>query len=119
MLLQHFSSAFVALGGNAAAVFEEWTRLNRMVVRDASLRALPLEELNSRAFLHFQFNYFNLLLFGRLSHTLLPWTWFWLSVERRGCCLLSNTRAHTAKGECCFSWLATLGSVRSGSRSHP
>ena len=76
VLLQHFSSAFVALGGNAAAVFDEWTRLNRMVIRDASLSALPLEELNSRVFLHFQSNHSNLLLLAALSHAFLPWTWF-------------------------------------------
>ena len=62
VLLQHFSSVFETLGGTAAADFDEWSRLHRMVVRDASLRALPLEELYSRALLHFQNNHFNLLL---------------------------------------------------------
>lgn len=62
VLLQHFSSVFATLGGSAAAVFDEWSRLHRMVVCDASLRALPLEELYSRALLHFQNNHFNLLL---------------------------------------------------------
>ena len=62
VLLQHFSSVFETLGGSAAAVFDEWSRLHRMVVRDASLCALPLEELYSRALLHFQHNHFNLLL---------------------------------------------------------
>ena len=49
VLLQHFSSAFLALGGDGAEVFKEWSRLSRMVIRDPSLRALPLEELYSRA----------------------------------------------------------------------
>ena len=64
VLLQHFSSVFATLGGSAAAVFDEWSRLHRMVVCDASLRALPLDhgELYSRALLHFQNNHFNLLL---------------------------------------------------------
>jgi hypothetical protein len=62
VLLQHFSSVFETLGGSAAAVFDEWSRLHRMVVRDASLWPLPLEELYSRALLHFQHNHFNLLL---------------------------------------------------------
>ena len=60
VLLQHFSSVFEMLGGTATAVFDEWPRLHRMVVRDASLRALPHEELYSRALLHFQNNHFNL-----------------------------------------------------------
>ena len=66
-MLQHFSSAFVALGGNAAAVLDEWSRLNRKVVRDASLRALPFEELYSRALLHFQYNHFNVLLLAAFA----------------------------------------------------
>ena len=64
--LEHFSSAFVALGGSAAAVFDDWSRLNRLFTRDASLRALPLEEAYSRALLHFKDNHFNLLLLAAL-----------------------------------------------------
>ena len=42
-LLKHFTSAFVTLGGNAAAAIDEWSHLNRMFARDAVLRTLPLE----------------------------------------------------------------------------
>ena len=118
MLTQHFSLAFVTLGGNAAAVFDEWTRLNHMAIRDASLCALPLEEFYSRAFLHFQLNHFNILLLAALAHASAMDVVLAECGARRGCCLLSNERANSAKGECCFSWLATLGS-RSGSRIHP
>ena len=68
VLLQHFSSVFETLGGSAAAVFDAWSRLHSMVIRDASLSALPLEELNSRVFLHFKSNHSNLLLLAALSH---------------------------------------------------
>ena len=57
----------MALGGNSAAVIDEWCRLNRVMVRDATLRALPLEELYSCAFIHFQYTHFNILLL-RLVH---------------------------------------------------
>ena len=61
-LLKHFTSAFVTLGGNAAAAIDEWSHLNRMFARDAVLRTLPLEEAFSRAFLYFKDNHFNILL---------------------------------------------------------
>ena len=61
-LLKHFTSAFVTLGGNAAAAIDEWSHLNHMFARDAVLRTLPLEEAFSRAFLHFKDNHFNILL---------------------------------------------------------
>ena len=67
-MLQQFSTTFVALGGNSAAVIDEWCRLNRVMVRDATLRALPLEELYSRAFIHFQYNHFNILLLAAIVH---------------------------------------------------
>ena len=47
---------------------DEWCRLNRVMVRDATLRALPLEELYSRAFIHFQYNHFNILLLAAIVH---------------------------------------------------
>ena len=68
VLLQQFSTTFVALGGNSAAVIDEWCRLNRVMVRDATLRALLLEELYSRAFIHFQYNHFNILLLAAIVH---------------------------------------------------
>ena len=43
-------------------MLDEWNRLNRVVMRDDVLRALPLAELYSRACLHFQHNHFNLML---------------------------------------------------------
>ena len=49
------------------AVFDEWSRLNRMLIRDDSLRALPLEELYSRALLHFHYQHFNILLLMALT----------------------------------------------------
>ena len=61
----------MALGGNSAAVIDEWCRLNRVMVldgTDATLRALPLEELYSRAFIHFQYNHFNILLLAAIVH---------------------------------------------------
>ena len=39
-LLKHFTSAFVSLGGNTAAAFNEWSHLNRMLARGAVLRTL-------------------------------------------------------------------------------
>ena len=66
VLLNHFSSPFAALGGTASAVLSEWHRLNRMVLRDDVLRELPLEELYFRAFVHFQYNHFNVLLLAAL-----------------------------------------------------
>jgi len=80
-----------------------------MVVRDASLRALPLEELYSRALLHFQNNHFNLLLLMALVQASA------MDVVLAECgaprlpCLLSNKRAHAAEGRCSCSWLVVLG----------
>lgn len=108
VLLQQFSTTFVALGGNSAAVIDEWCRLNRVMVRDATLRALPLEELYSRAFIHFQYNHFNILLL-RLLCTLLPSMWCWQIVVLRACCRLSNKRANSTEGPCYSSWSARLG----------
>jgi len=68
VLLQHFEFLFAALGGDASAVLGEWSSLCRMVAGDPVLRALPLTELYSRAFLHFQSSYFNVLLVAALSH---------------------------------------------------
>ena len=84
VLLQNFSSVFEALG-KAAVIFDEWIHLNRNGVRDAVLRALPLEVLYSRAILHFQPNHFNLtsiFCFWQLSRKHLPWTWL-RRLERR------------------------------------
>ena len=51
VLLQHFEFLFAALGGHASAVLGDWS-LCRMVAGpgDPILRALPLTELYSRAF---------------------------------------------------------------------
>ena len=68
VLLHHFDSLFSALGGDAAAVLDEWSSFSRMIMGDQILRALPLTELYSRAFLHFQSSYFNVLLLAALSH---------------------------------------------------
>lgn len=66
VLLNHFSSAFTALGGNASAVLSEWSHLHRVVVRDEALHTIALAELYSRAFIHFQLNHINVLLLAAL-----------------------------------------------------
>ena len=96
-------------GGNAAAVLDEWSLLNRKVVRDASLRALPFEELYSRALLHFQYNHFNILLLAALAQASAMDVVLAECSAPRGCCLLSNERVHAARTGCCCFWLATLG----------
>ena len=59
-------------------MLSEWHRLNRMVLRDDVLRELPLEELYFRAFVHFQYNHFNVLLLGLLSCRLLRRAVTWM-----------------------------------------
>ena len=43
-------------------MYHEWTRLNKLIVHDEVLRALPLHELYSRLFLQFGRSHHNVLL---------------------------------------------------------
>ena len=110
VLLEHFSSASMALGGNAAPVFDEWSRLNRLFTLDASLRALPLEEAYSRALLHFKDNHFNLLLFAALVQAKAMDV---VLAECGAARLLPSLKREEAgrRGTviCCCSWLVMLG----------
>ena len=66
VLLDHFKTPYAALGGNPSALCAEWEKLCSLVARETVLNALPLEELWSRAFLHFKFNHFDILLLAAL-----------------------------------------------------
>ena len=70
-----------------------------MIMGDQILRALPLTELYSRAFLHFQSSYFNVLLAALCFHMLRPWMWFCRNVVCQCCCLLSRARVWTTKSK--------------------
>ena len=114
-LLKDFTSAFVSLGGNTAAAFNEWSHLNRMFARGAVLRTLLLEEAFSRAFLHFKDNLRTItstFCFWRLLCKLLPWRSFWQSLVCRSVCLLSSERRQVAEGPMLLflvvhAWLTT------------
>ena len=100
MLPLHFSSAFKALGGDTTAVFDEWSSLSRMIIRDDTLRALPFEELYSRTLLHFRYQHFNSLLLMALTLASAMDSQRWRIVVRCGCCLFSNEKPLPAKGRC-------------------
>ena len=67
MLLKR-SNLFITLGGCPAAVHREWTRLNRAVAGDETLRALTPSELFSRLFIHFVDEHSNVLLLAAVWH---------------------------------------------------
>ena len=62
------SNRFTALGGCPWAVHGEWTRLNRRITADESLRSLNRAELFSRLFIHFVDAYPNVLLLAACWH---------------------------------------------------
>ena len=103
-LLDHYDSkGFAALGGERSEVRREWTRLNKLIVQDEVLRALPLHELYSRLFLHFSPSYPHvLLLIAVLQARAID-----ANISKR--CVDSELRAKDKRARCSSTCLAMPG----------
>ena len=71
-----------------------------MVLRDDVLRELPLEELYFRAFVHFQYNHFNVLLLAALVQAAAMDVVLAESAMSRLLPCLKSESKHTTKERC-------------------